>query len=588
VFRILVINFTRMGDIIQTSPLIRGLKEKYPSALISLLVIKSFSSIARLIPEVDHVLEWDQEESVEGLLLDKKNLEQVFLDHRNFVDSVRNKHWNLVINVTHSKSSAVLCSMLSADQIHGIHQDSYGNRKLGHNWSKYFFTVTANRDVNDFNLVDIYRQTGDLSASEGSQLSINTNKSGADWAEECLRNFSKKKGMPEATRFVMLQLSASKTNRRWPIENFVKSANRIYQEFASIFVIAGTKSEHNLAEKFMSLTPDLPVLNLCGKTNLEQLAAVCGRMDLLISNDTGTMHVAASQGVNCLCLFFATALPAETAPYCEGAIILQANIECAPCSHHVICPHVMCRDLIRADDVFHAAAQMLNGELCNTKKTIESELEWPEGHQIRAWRSFRDSHGFLDLEPLIKHELHYHQFVSRCYRRLWQYSLSKTLSELCMKELCLGFEDELLQWLSGVIIPADLSGLLRELENSGNTLKKLSVLAEKGVRQTKIVEEQLSSAHPNIGLIEAVAREVSQIDAGIYKTELSRLFLRPLGVLFRFDKEGLEDQLDFSLMNFDMRAIYQELLSRLNGLESLIRIASQTLSDYATDKIHAD
>ena len=74
----------------------------------------------------------------------------------------------------------------------------------------------------------------------------------------------------------------------------------------------------------------IPVTDLVGKTTLAELIASLRECDLLLTNDTGTMHLAAHLGVPVVALFGSTE-PALTGPLGTGHTVLRHHVECSPC-----------------------------------------------------------------------------------------------------------------------------------------------------------------------------------------------------------------------------------------------------------------
>jgi hypothetical protein len=85
------------------------------------------------------------------------------------------------------------------------------------------------------------------------------------------------------------------------------------------------------------------------------LKAALAACDLLITPDTGPMHVAAAVGTPIVALFWAAAHPEETGPYGPGHMVLQPQLACAPCQPGTQCPHEICRTVIRPAHVLRAA-----------------------------------------------------------------------------------------------------------------------------------------------------------------------------------------------------------------------------------------
>ena len=121
-------------------------------------------------------------------------------------------------------------------------------------------------------------------------------------------------------------------------------ANSItFKVFSTILILFGVSSENTLADEIKSYIHNKDeVIDLTGKTNIGQLSNLIKRCAYLVSNDTGTMHIAAAVGTPIIGLFFAHAHPFETGPYSPGNLIFQARIPCAPCSYGVHCNNIVC------------------------------------------------------------------------------------------------------------------------------------------------------------------------------------------------------------------------------------------------------
>ena len=95
---ILILSMTRMGDMIQTTPLIRGLKEKYPTAKITLLVTSDFSGVVPMIPDVDdsislNIKQFDAKDQWDDLSWIK-----IFRYLENSLDVVKERNFDLLVN----------------------------------------------------------------------------------------------------------------------------------------------------------------------------------------------------------------------------------------------------------------------------------------------------------------------------------------------------------------------------------------------------------------------------------------------------------------------------------------------------------
>ncbi|SPJ15118.1 hypothetical protein SBDP2_2160005 [Syntrophobacter sp. SbD2] len=103
-------------------------------------------------------------------------------------------------------------------------------------------------------------------------------------------------------------------HRAWPPERFADLANRLLRHREIEIVLLGVEGEQELAREMQSHL-EFPLIDLVGKTGISELLGVLKQCSLLVSNDTGTIHMAAAAGVGTVGLFFSTAYFAETAPY---------------------------------------------------------------------------------------------------------------------------------------------------------------------------------------------------------------------------------------------------------------------------------
>ncbi len=135
--------------------------------------------------------------------------------------------------------------------------------------------------------------------------------------------------------------------KRWPAERFVAAALEIQKRRPCRWLIFGSKADHELAAEIASqigpatclppqpstLNPQPSVLNLAGATTLRELCALLKACRLLLTNDSGPMHVAAAAGTPVLALFGSTS-PDLTGPAPAGELrhqILRSNVPCSPC-----------------------------------------------------------------------------------------------------------------------------------------------------------------------------------------------------------------------------------------------------------------
>ncbi len=148
---------------------------------------------------------------------------------------------------------------------------------------------------------------------------IKQNWPGKNWKSE-IRN----------PKLIFLQPGARWENKRWPAVHFAALVRALEKEFPSArFVVVGGGDDVPLGDKISAAAPD-KVLNLCGRTSLPEMVELLRLGDLLVTNDTGPMHVAAALGKPVVALFGPTEAR-RTGPYGQLDNVLRIPLPCAPC-----------------------------------------------------------------------------------------------------------------------------------------------------------------------------------------------------------------------------------------------------------------
>jgi len=144
--------------------------------------------------------------------------------------------------------------------------------------------------------------------------------------------------------------------KQWPVEHYAAAAAALEADGRRI-VVAGLPADRPLGERIARAAPG--TLNLCGETALPGLVALLARAALLVSNDSGAMHIAAALGLPQVALFGSTN-PVWTGPANPAARVLTRNLPCAPC-YARRCPlgHTACLTGLAPEQVVAAAEALL-------------------------------------------------------------------------------------------------------------------------------------------------------------------------------------------------------------------------------------
>lgn len=389
--KILVIQMTKMGDFLQTTPLLQALKRQHPGTELSVLIPPSLEAVAAGCPAIDRAVTLDLHGLRALALRTDLRVAQKVAAARAETGPLAAERFDQVVNLNYSPITTLLSELIPADHRAGYHYGHQRRHLLREEWTNFIFQHMTDRRLVRFNLVDMLLNYAPRTEPE-SRGPVFEYKDGAGrWAEERLAAWA---GNDPVWG---LQIGTKNRLRRWPVENFADLAARVLARHPVRLVLTGTADEKPLARQFLDrlaaagLSVAERVLDLVGHTDLDQLAAVLHRSEKLITGDTGTMHLATAVGTPVLALFMGPAHCHETGPYGEGHVVLQAVAPCFPCQEAAeSCGDQDCRSIITPE----IAAAALEDSL--------APGAFPD--QVVPFRSEMDSFGVV-YRPLIRRPL---------------------------------------------------------------------------------------------------------------------------------------------------------------------------------------
>ncbi len=325
---ILIIKPGAMGDLLQMTPVLRALKMKLPEARISILVGSAPSvDLFRHHPLVHETIVFDKGR-------EHRSMSALFELWRR----LRGGRYDLVLNFQRSNlkawflaSAAFPCRVLVYNKARGR---------------------TVHAVVNH---LETLRGLGIAPGDVEGRLELFLGDEEVRQAQELFRlnGFSGK-------RVVALNPGASNLIKCWSTGQFALLGDRLAAELGVKVAIVGGGGERELAQEIRAGMRHKP-LDLVGKTSMLQLGAVLAQCALLVSGDTGPLHMATAVGTPVVALFGAIE-PARTGPVGEGhRVIRHADIDCVPCNARKCGNprYLECMERISVDEVFAAVAQML-------------------------------------------------------------------------------------------------------------------------------------------------------------------------------------------------------------------------------------
>lgn len=388
--RVLIINLTRFGDVLQTQPVVHALKDSGHE--VGFVCLDNFLEAATLLDGVEALFPLPGGKLLAALDADWRRSAAVL---GAFGAEVRRFAADCVLNLTSTPGARLLARLLAGSSpIRGFSVDEHGFGDSGTLWGAFLEASTRKRGCSPYNLADTFRKTAEVGDVPARYALRPPSPRALDAVANTL---AREAGGAPSRGYMAFQLGASAARRRWPTEHFAVIGRLVLERCGVMPVLVGSSNERELGAAY--LAAGAPAVNLIGRTSLDELSAALSLSRLLITNDTGTMHLAAGLGKPSLALFLATAQPWDTGPYLEGCCCVEPALACHPCDFSTNCPEgVACRDLVPP-----AALWPLVRERLLTDR-------WPDqlpDHAkavARVWLTTRDKDGFLDLRSLSGHE----------------------------------------------------------------------------------------------------------------------------------------------------------------------------------------
>lgn len=294
--KFLVVRFSSIGDIILTTPVVRCLKNQVTGAKIHYLTKSRYASIVKTNPYIDKVHELNNNLGELIKKLKQENFDYVIDLHRN-------------VRTLRVKAS--------------LHRISYSFHKL--NIKKWLLVNFKRNLLPDKHIVDRYMDTLQM-------FSVTNDEKGLDFfipsSEEV--NVAELLGeKPE--KLIVIVVGGGLFTKQIPEEKIIELIHQLDYKI----VLIGGKEDTNKAESIFLKTDGRKVFNLTGKLNLGKSASLIRQSDIVITPDTGMMHIAAAYKKNIVSVWGNTIPEFGMYPYFPGPFSKAYEVQglsCRPCS----------------------------------------------------------------------------------------------------------------------------------------------------------------------------------------------------------------------------------------------------------------
>lgn len=339
--RVLAVRLDNIGDVVMTGPALRALKTAWPQAELTLLASPAGGRVAPLLPWVDHVL-------VQRTLW--QDLGRLSFDPARefaFIERLREGAYDAAVIFTSFSQTpygAAYASYLAGIPVRVGQARDFGGGLL----STCIAPLDDAAHQVDRNL-HVLRAL-ELEACD-ARMALEVPAHIAARADALLADA----GIARYDDFIAIAPGASCDARRYDAKQFAVVARRLAQRAPLPVVVVGNEADR---ARMATWPPNPRVVSLAGATSVPELAAVIERAALVVTNNSGSMHIADAFGRPQVVLFSGTELESQWAPRSSPLRLYRRDTACAPC-HRFTCPHDMeCLD-ISPDAVVDAALDLL-------------------------------------------------------------------------------------------------------------------------------------------------------------------------------------------------------------------------------------
>jgi len=326
--KFLLIRFSSIGDIVLTTPVIRCLKKQVPDAEVHFLTKQSFATIVESNPYIDKV-------------------HSLAHSWETVVHELKQENYDYIIDLHHNLRTLRLNKDL------GI--KSFPFNKL--NIQKWIYTNFKWNLMPDLHIVDRYMKTVE-------SFGVNNDGEGLDYFIPA-NDEVKQKDIPASHHagYIGIVIGAAHYTKKLPLEKLKELCSNIDHPI----ILLGGKEDNENGKQIASVDP-VKIYNACGKFNLNESADLVRKAKLIITHDTGLMHIAAAFKKKIISVWGNTVPQFGMYPYYGKYQIQNSKFEitglrCRPCSKigYAKCPkgHFKCMRQISMDAIYETARQFL-------------------------------------------------------------------------------------------------------------------------------------------------------------------------------------------------------------------------------------
>lgn len=338
--KILVIRLGSIGDVVLITPVLRTLRKNLPQARISVLVKGEYAQILSGNPHVDEVISLKANGEHRG-----------FWGLMRLIKGLKRERFDLVVDLHANLRSWLISTLMGAQRVIRYRKRWWQRRALVYlKW-----LPVGSRHTVDLYL-DALRPLGIEVADRLPEIYLS--RDDIHFAQ----NFLREVGVREDDLLIGLSLGASWSPKRWTVEGFSSLGDLLMGGHGAEAILFGDGADYEFVTEVTSRMVHSPILPPKG-LSLGQLTALIDRCQVLVTNDSGPMHLAVARGVPVVAIFGPTHPKLGFSPLGPRDVVLTKDLGCSPCSLHGQrkCHRKSreCMELITPNEVLSAVERIL-------------------------------------------------------------------------------------------------------------------------------------------------------------------------------------------------------------------------------------
>jgi len=335
-FKILIIKFGSLGDVILSTAAIKAIREKFSrNYKITFLVGEESKDVLLRCPYIDELVVVElkgKDKGIKGAL----DLGRV----------LRKKNFDLVVDLQNNRKSHLLSFLSACVNRYGYDNKKYGfllNHRIKDD-SPFIDPVTHQFRILNMLGIELKNNHLELWPAEEDRKYIDE-LLGGEW-------------LSANQKIVGINISASSRweTKAWPLEHIVKLCESLKHRDIRA-VVTGTEKDLPQVNKLLNLAKDIKPINACGKTTVNQLACLIKKCACFISADSSPLHIAAAMNTPIVALFGPTDYRRHL-PAVKNCVVLKKDLPCSPC-YKSKCKDKKCMKQITPDEVLRAVEKLL-------------------------------------------------------------------------------------------------------------------------------------------------------------------------------------------------------------------------------------